>query len=171
MDTEALAQKHGFSRTAVEEVVRALRQGRGAQAQFNHPELGGMGQWQPGMLMIGDMFNSTLKARVESLIAEVAGSIDTATPATMTMQPMQAWWPQAFGSPSMQGDQNGAQYAYFPARNRLVILRNHQQSIYDTSGHTITGVSQQQSNAARTLTFQTKRGTVTEHDFDEVPAP
>jgi hypothetical protein len=50
--------------------VAALQRSGGGQAQFGHPDLGGMGQWMPGMLMIGDMFNSGLKARVDSLFQD-----------------------------------------------------------------------------------------------------
>ena len=42
-------------------MVRALMEGNGSQAQFSHPDLGGMGQWsQGGMIMVGDMFNEGL---------------------------------------------------------------------------------------------------------------
>ncbi|MFM8524351.1 MAG: hypothetical protein ACKOCM_01815, partial [Cyanobacteriota bacterium] len=40
---------------------------------FNHPELGGSGQWMAsGMMMIGDMFNNGLKARVDGLCRDVS---------------------------------------------------------------------------------------------------
>jgi hypothetical protein len=68
---EALAQiasRHGVSPDAVEHVLMALIAGQGTQAQFNHPDLGGMGQWsQGGMTMVGDMFNNALKARVDAI--------------------------------------------------------------------------------------------------------
>jgi hypothetical protein len=42
-------------------------------AQFRHPEFGGTGQWMRcGMIMIGEMFNNTLKARVEALCNDIA---------------------------------------------------------------------------------------------------
>ena len=69
-----LAGAHGVSDTAVEVLLRALAAGNGNQAQFNHPELGGMGQWsQGGMIMIGDMFNSGLKFKVSQLCEELSG--------------------------------------------------------------------------------------------------
>ena len=44
-----------------------------------HPDLGGMGQWsQGGMVMVGDMFNNALKARVDALCAELAGLLRAA---------------------------------------------------------------------------------------------
>ena len=59
---EGLAQAHSVSTDAVMVLLHALAAGGGAQAQFNHPDLGGMGQWsQGGMIMIGDMFNQGLK--------------------------------------------------------------------------------------------------------------
>jgi hypothetical protein len=39
-----LAAQYQVSPGAVEELIHALRAG-GGQAQFNHPDLGGMGQW------------------------------------------------------------------------------------------------------------------------------
>ena len=45
-------------------------------AQFNHPDLGGMGQWsQGGMTQVGDMFNQTLKERVGALCSTLAGQL------------------------------------------------------------------------------------------------
>lgn len=42
-------------------------------AQFDHPELGGKGQWmQGGMVMVGDMFNHALKAKVTELCTALA---------------------------------------------------------------------------------------------------
>ncbi len=67
------ATRHGVSLEAALAALGALAQGQGRQAQFDHPELGGMGQWsQGGMIMIGDMFNSGLKARVDALLSDLA---------------------------------------------------------------------------------------------------
>jgi hypothetical protein len=42
-------------------------------AQFDHPDLGGMGQWTAGgMTMIGDMFNAGLNPGLEAGIEHVA---------------------------------------------------------------------------------------------------
>ena len=52
---------------AVEHLLYAIMAGQGYQAQFNLPDLGGMGQWSLGGLsMVGDMFNNQLKARVDT---------------------------------------------------------------------------------------------------------
>ena len=67
-----VARRHGFSSAAFQEAVAALQRSGGGQAQFGHPDLGGMGQWMPGMLMIGDMFNSGLKGRVDALFQELS---------------------------------------------------------------------------------------------------
>jgi hypothetical protein len=51
-----------------------MLRGRAGMAQFNHPEFAGSGQWMPGgMLMIGDMFNHSLKGRVDGLCQAIAG--------------------------------------------------------------------------------------------------
>ena len=69
----AVADRHGVSLDAVEHMLLAVMAGGGAQAQFNHPDLGGMGQWsQGGMTMVGDMFNNALKAKVDALATELS---------------------------------------------------------------------------------------------------
>lgn len=69
-----LARRHGFSSDAAMALLQAVSYGGGTQAQFNHPELGGMGQWSSGgMIMIGDMFNNALKARVANMAEDIAG--------------------------------------------------------------------------------------------------
>ena len=40
-----IAARHGVGSEAALALLGALRDGNGAQAQFNHPDLGGMGQW------------------------------------------------------------------------------------------------------------------------------
>jgi hypothetical protein len=71
-----VARRHGFSSDAVLCMLLAVSAGYGNQAQFNHPEFGGMGQWSMGgMIMIGDMFNNYLKGRVDSLCQELSGLI------------------------------------------------------------------------------------------------
>ena len=70
------AQQFGVSLEAVRSVFDALAAGGGRMAQFNHPDLGGMGQWsQGGMTQVGDMFNQTLKERVGALCATLAGQL------------------------------------------------------------------------------------------------
>lgn len=68
-----LAQQYNVSTDAVLTLLRALVKGRGTMAQFDHPELGGKGQWmQGGMVMVGDMFNHALKAKVTELCTTFA---------------------------------------------------------------------------------------------------
>jgi hypothetical protein len=70
---DGVAQRHGFSSDAVLTMLLAVSAGYGNQAQFSHPEFGGMGQWSSGgMVMIGDMFNNYLKGRVSSLCQELS---------------------------------------------------------------------------------------------------
>jgi hypothetical protein len=59
-----LAERYRVSEEAVRVLRRALERGGGRLAQFSHPELGGYGQWMPGMTQIGDMFNYELRDRV-----------------------------------------------------------------------------------------------------------
>jgi hypothetical protein len=74
-------------------------------AQFRHPELGDSGQWtQGGLIMIGDMFNHALKARVESLCSALAHLLqrqptqDQSDPnATDTEKDSPPWWGADWG--------------------------------------------------------------------------
>ena len=51
----------------------ALQRGWGSMAQFNHPEFGGYGQWmRGGMTMVGDMFNASLRNRVDALALDLS---------------------------------------------------------------------------------------------------
>src|SRR6516165_5175444 len=74
-----LAQRYGVSTAAVVTLLQALVHGHGTMAQFDHPELGGRGQWMPGgMVMVGDMFNQALKAMVDGLCVELAALLAAA---------------------------------------------------------------------------------------------
>lgn len=113
-----------------------------------------------GMLMIGDMFNDLLKARVAALCIDVADAVrKMPSPDDTKEAPRSDWWPAEFGIPSTVGSQNAMRYAFFPASRRLVIDDNGQVSTFDTSEHVIIGVSQQQSGA-QSLAFATVKGTL-----------
>jgi hypothetical protein len=70
---DGIAGRRGVSSDAARHMLFAVVDGNGSMAQFNHPEFGGSGQWmRGGMIMLGDMFNNTLKARVDGLCCELA---------------------------------------------------------------------------------------------------
>jgi hypothetical protein len=164
-----IARRHGFSADAAGEVAEALRHGGGSMAQFNHPELGGMGQWAAGgMLMIGDMFNHGLKARVDALCRDLA-ALPGPAPAAAESQPGQThhWWPDGLGTPSASGAQNDMRYACFPDTRRLAVMRDGRVRVYDTGEHRIGGFSQQQSGS-QSLSFSSQIGTVRLEDLKEV---
>lgn len=156
-----LAEKYGLSLTAVQELVRAIQQDGGKMAQFNHPELGGMGQWMPGAMMIGDMFNHDLKARIERLCHELAQIVPRESSAIGMKWGIEAWWSDVMGDPSFSGGQNDLHYAYFSKANRLWIKQGATIHRYDTGNYRLSGVAQQQSNTLKTLSFVSEQGVVT----------
>ena len=183
---EDIARRHGFSADAATGLLCALAAGNGTQAQFNHPEFGGMGQWsQGGMIMIGDMFNNGLKARVDALCRELADllrgqevfarapepanswqaqnyNISGAAVSLFAQgfgAPSRNWWPAGLRSPTSTGSQNDMHYAYFPSLNRLAIKQGDKISVYDSGDHHISGVSQQQGGD-QSLTFTSQYGLV-----------
>lgn len=193
---DELSDRYKFSNDAVRSLLAALVSSGGRMAQFNHPELGGMGQWsQGGMIMIGDMFNTGLKDRVNKLCNELSNllraqeSKSKEIPAlssinkgatSQTMEPMKPmnpmssfesaatnWWPSDLGVPSSVGMQNDFGYACFPAARKLAIYANKHITIYDTGTHRINGFSQRQSDS-QTLTFTSDIGPVTLDELTEI---
>jgi hypothetical protein len=167
---EQMAKRHAVSRAAVEVVLAALRSGGGRMAQFSHAEFGGMSQWSPGMSMVGDMFNTQLKARLDALCTDIAAHLNSSETvggaraaadevSYRSTEGSADWWPAGLGRPAAVGAQNDLRYAVFPETRRLVIDDHGIVSIYDTGQHRIFGVAQAQS-AARTLTFTSQDGLV-----------
>ncbi|CAH0341615.1 SHOCT domain-containing protein [Rhizobium sp. CECT 9324] len=186
-----LADRHGISLDAATHMLMAVAAGGGTQAQFNHPELGGMGQWSlGGMTMVGDMFNNGLKAKVDWLCQELSGLIrnqDMLGPMPISYQGQSqqqgggsvslfvsggtsmssGGWPAELGHPASVGSQNNLRYAFFPESRRLVIDIAGHQTIYDTGDHHIGGFSQQQSGD-QSLTFNSQYGLVRVADLPVV---
>ncbi|UHD17673.1 SHOCT domain-containing protein [Thiocapsa bogorovii] len=184
-----IARRHGFSQDAVTHMLVAVLNGNGGMAQFSHPEFGGAGQWmQGGMLMLGDMFNSSLKGRVDALCYELAnllasqpgllqsgsfqsqsqggGSFQNQTSGGSRGQsdlfvpdPADHWWPQALGVPSATGSQNNVKYAYFANARRLAVNTGGDVWVYDTLDHQIGGFSQQQGTGG-SISFGSQYGTI-----------
>lgn len=160
-----IARRHSVSTDAAFTLLRAVAAGGGTMAQFSHPELGGMGQWTAGgMVMVGDMFNYGLKQRVDTLCSELAALLRG--PPVFTVPPHAEgiggggqWWPGGLGTPAASGAQNDMRYAYFPASHRLAIQEGGQVRVYDTGDHQIGGVSQQQSGV-QSLVFASQFGPV-----------
>ena len=75
------------------------------------------------------------------------------------MEPTAAWWPPEFNDPAVSGSQNGARYAFFADRKRLLIDRDGATEIYDTGDHHISGVSQGHG-ADGDLVFTTSEGSL-----------
>jgi hypothetical protein len=182
-----LGRRYGVGEDAVLVLWRAVEAGGGGMAQFDHPELGGMGQWsRGGMTMIGAMSDHALKARVQGLCDElvnhVSGRAGSETPAATRQfqgqgapdgagaagpsrsaaeigQPQGRWWPGELGEPASIGSQDDMRYAAFPAARRLAVQAGGRTTVYDTADHRISGFSQQQGGTS-SATFTSQHGTV-----------
>ncbi|WP_127108916.1 SHOCT domain-containing protein [Pararhodobacter zhoushanensis] len=176
----SIAARHGLSEAAVEHMLYAVAAGHGTQAQFNCPELGGMGQWSlGGMTMVGDMFNNGLKARVDALCSELSGIVrdhaifgaptssqtqsqggNYGTPGvSLYVQPAGNSWPSELGQPASVGTQNDMRYAWFPQARRLAIDVAGTMTLYDTGDHQISGFGQAQSGG-QSLSFNSQYGLI-----------
>lgn len=185
---EAAASRHGFSTDAVTSLLMSVVAGGGRQAQFNHWEFGGMGQWsQGGMIMIGDMFNNGLKYRVDALCNELSSALQNSSPFLPPPMSSQSQsqsggstgssffvsgsfgnrWPAELGAPSSTGSQNNLHYAVFPSTRRLAIDQGGHITVYDIGDHLISGFSQQQSGD-QSITFTSQYGLVRVADLPQV---
>ena len=145
-------------------------------AQFSHADFGGMSQWSPGMSMVGDMFSTQLKAKLDALCTDMAAYLDSsettghARPAGGEVSYRSYspdWWPSELGRPSAIGAQNDLRYAVFPETRRLVIDDQGSISVYDTGSHRIFGVAQAQS-CESTLSFTGQDGLVRVTDLQKL---
>ena len=167
-----LSARYGVSTDAVRVMLEAVRLGNGTMAQFSHPELGGRGQWMTGgMTMVGDMFNHGLQATVSGLASELSsllastpmyepapGPVAAAGPSPVRQANLGSWWPGELGRPSSSGSQEDSRYAVFPQARRLAVQSGGGPvRVYDTLGHVIGGVQQQQGG----LSFTSQYGTFT----------
>ncbi|HEY6880370.1 MAG TPA: SHOCT domain-containing protein [Polyangiales bacterium] len=173
-ELSSIAQRYGISTDAARAMLDAVWRGNGSMAQFNHPELGGYGQWmRGGMTMVGDMFNNGLKAMVDGLCNDLSRLLERGNPYLASESSNSYggsngygnWWPSELGSPNSSGSQNQIRYAYFAGPRRLAIEDNGQVTVYDTLQHQIGGVSQQQSGGY-SLSFSSQFGTV---DLSQLP--
>ena len=133
-----------------------------------------MGQWVAGgMLMIGDMFNNDLKARVGALCRDLAAAPGP-IPAAAEQEPgpgaagqQRNWWPDNLGAPSATGAQNDMRYACFPEKRRLAVMQGGRVRVFDTGEHRVSGFSQQQSGT-QSLAFSSQMGPVRLEDLKEM---
>ena len=173
-----LAEQHEISVDSVITLLYAIVRGGGTMAQFDIRELGGSGQWMKGgMIMVGDMFNASLKAKVEQLCNQLSlliGSkdlfIDEKPENRTEFRMADNWWPDGLGAPSSSGSQNDLRYAFFPQTQRLVINQNGHTVVYDTLDHHISGVSQQQGND-QSIIFTSQHGRIHLEQLPKVNRP
>ena len=188
---EAIGARHGFGLDAARVMAQAITRGGGGMAQFQHPALGGSGQWmRGGMVMIGDMFNRELASRVGALGNDLSDWLQADPAAQAESKPRSAtgipahdpadnarvsnnvWWPAGLHGPSTSGAQNGVRYAYFKDARRLAIERDGSVELYDTGEHCIGGVSQQQGSAGGgTFQFNSQHGPVDLASLRRLDAP
>jgi hypothetical protein len=196
-----IASRHGFSGDAAMRVLRALSIGNGTQAQFNHQELGGMGQWsQGGMIMIGDMFNQGLKARVDGLCRDLADLLrgepvfaPDERPIAGTTQAQDhaqshdasgasvSLFAQGFDSPSRTWWPDGLGHAAsmgsqndlhyaYFPASRRLAIKRDGRVIVYDSGDHRISGVSQQQGGDQTLTFTSQHGVVRLGDLKHVPA-
>lgn len=160
--TQEIAQKFGISVGTVEQLLIDLQGTEGRQVQFNIQELGGLGQWQAnGMIMIGDMFNNSLKDKVNRICQEIANHSQTIKVEKKVNTEQQR-------NATTKGSQNGMSYAYYSNEHILEVVIDGQLKKYDTKDYEIVGVQQSQNNYGHKLSFSHSKGCVLLADLKEL---
>jgi len=154
---QQLSQQHNLSVEAIQTLWVSLQTGHGKSAQFNHPELGGMGQWMPGMIMLGDMNNHALKAKVDAVCTELVQHIGTASGGMAAFSSFSStWWDAKLGSPSSSANSNDLAYAYFSVHHCLAVKHGERIVYYNTQPYKVSGFSVQNQQ----LQIQTDQGSI-----------
>ncbi|TAE03736.1 MAG: hypothetical protein EAZ97_01080 [Bacteroidetes bacterium] len=159
-----IAKKHNFSEELVERIWENLLQTQGNQVQFNEPELGAMGQWQNGMVMISDMFNLRLKNKVNDLCTELS----VLAKEQLTNDAKKPKSKDESEKADCIASQNGTEYAYFSKTNRLRMRKDDKTTFYDTTGYKITGISQAQQNGKEKVEIWAGKQKLSLEDFEKV---
>jgi hypothetical protein len=159
-----LAAKYEVTEETIITLLEGLKLSHGTQVQFNISELGGMGQWQSGMVMVGDMFNYGLKDKVNRLCTELAGLIDLLKDEKKESDKSS----ERRSLASFKGSQNGVHYAYFASENLLEIEEDGKITKYDTTGYSLGGVQQSQQGNEKKLSFTYPGGTASVKDFKKL---
>lgn len=170
----SIAERYAFPEPVVRRLFESMKGSGGRQCQFDAPELGGMGQWSPGMVMTAGPSDHDLRVRIDGLCCELAAVLqgsNTAAPEALAhgqgaqavglpgVRAGESWWPASFGSPAASGEQCGVRYAYFPNVHRLLVQKGAHVEAYDTGAYAITGIAQQQGQSS-SITFNSSRGPV-----------
>jgi hypothetical protein len=169
--------RHAVSADAVRTIMQALR-----RRHYGAIQPSGVRRDVPmvtGMSMVGDMFNNSLKSKLDAVCTELAAYV-AHTPSTdqdrsheggevsyHSSRRRSDWWPTNLGTASAVGAQNDLQYAIFPGTRRLAIKAGEHIEICDTANHRIFGVAQAQS-VDQTLTFTSQDGLVRVKDLRKV---
>jgi hypothetical protein len=143
-------------------------------AQFSHSDFGGMSQWSPGMTMVGDMFNSNLKSKLDA-ICTVLATYAAETPLTdrgngredgevsyQSSRERSSWWERLVQSAHRMTFSMQFSPALEDWQSETAAM-----SKFTTLNHRIFGVAQAQS-AAQTLTFNSQDALVRVSDLRKV---
>jgi hypothetical protein len=105
-----IGDRQGFSAEAATSMLGALIAGNGRMAQFDHPEFGGSGQWMSGgMIMVSDLFDEGLKARVGALCRDLLPLVEAqGSPPAQGSQQTQSARPAQTAQSAQAGNDDGS---------------------------------------------------------------
>lgn len=159
-----IAQKHGFNPGAVKFMAQAIQKAGGRFAQWQHPGLGGFGQWLPGMTTLSPRepgLEIRLNALCQDLMTLVQETARAGRDGNSPGKEDPVWWPKTLGlQPDLTGAQGGVRYAYFADSRRLAVEdgEDARVTVYDTADHQVHAVRQVPGAKGNRLVLQCQRG-------------
>lgn len=163
---QRIAQQYGVSAEAVQQLAHALIRGRLKTARFNHPELGGIGKWRRGDVLLGDVRDEDHKTLVWRLAEELMPLLKHVPLPASSEENEQTlvmpWWgDRLLGEPIITDRFESVQYGYFLESRRVIVLRGDDLIHYDADGLLVTGLVRRVSpSRGLELILQTVTGEV-----------
>lgn len=171
---QQLSNTHHVSVEAIQVLVRALVEGGYRSANFNHPELGGVGKWNGGDVILGDMSQEALRLKIWRIVQGLLPTLQQTIPpepiqeadATFVMP----WWNDVtLREPVLKGMFESTTFGYFLEGARVVVKQSEHITHYDASGHLVTDL--QMMSGARgqmVLVLQTLSGDIAVSDLPQL---
>lgn len=154
-----LARTFDVSEDSISIIAEAILRGKGEQARFNIPELGGEGIWKRNHgAVIGNGFDEAFNQQATELCTAIEAALSSESnrttlefarltdtnempPASIEPSEDEAnWWPQKFGKADALGEIDNLRYAYFMAHDRLVVQTNQRTRFFDTRGFKVRSI-------------------------------
>lgn len=168
---------YGLSIEAIEVLAQALVEGGYRSASFNHRELGGVGKWNGGDVILGDMSQEAWRLKIwraiQALLPTLQQTIRAAPVAdTDDATFVMMWWADVtLREPAISGVFESLTYGYFLEAGRVVVRNEDHHTLmhYDARGLLVTGLDVAAGERGqRVLVLRSINGDVPVHELPPI---